>query len=296
MSNYRAAEELLRSHLNVDRNNQEAHYLLGESYYGQEKISEAIDEWNAGLRLGPHTEMSRSLEKAQKELRVHDQLGELLSTHFILRYDRKVSDRQLGQHVLTTLEALYSQLTAELMSRAPATIVVILYPDQTFFDITRAASWSGAVFDGKIRVPTKGLTGVTPALRATLIHELTHAFIAALPQGCPAWFNEGVAQVMEGESAAPLRRTLEQLKQTNRLVPLRNLQESFAKLPEATADIAYSESLSATDYLVKQHGKGSIRAILELMAQNYNFENAFTTTLRKSLNDFEAAWQRDLTQ
>jgi tetratricopeptide (TPR) repeat protein len=108
MNDYRAAEELLRAQLNVDRDNQEAHYLLGESYYEQEKIAEAIDEWNAGLRLGPHPGMSRSLEKAQKELQVHDQLGELLSTHFILRYDRTVSDQQLGQQILATLEALYS--------------------------------------------------------------------------------------------------------------------------------------------------------------------------------------------
>jgi len=294
MSNYQAAEALLRSYLNVDRNNQEAHYLLGESYYGQEKLAEAIDEWNAGLRLGPHPEMSRSLEKAQKELRVHDQLGEVLSTHFILRYDRKVSDQQLGQQILNTLEALYSQLTMELMSKPPATIVVILYPDQTFFDITRAASWAGAVFDGKIRVPTKGLTGLTPVLRATLIHELTHAFVAALPQDCPTWFNEGVAQLQEGESAAPLRRMLEQLSQTDRFIPLRNLQLSFSKLPEATADIAYAESLSATEYLVKQHGKSSIRSILELMSQNYSFENAFTATVRKSVAEFESAWQRDL--
>jgi tetratricopeptide (TPR) repeat protein len=294
MSNYRDAETLLRSHLNVDRNNQEAHYLLGESYYGQEKIAEAIDEWNAGLRLGPHADMSKSLEKAQKELRIHDQLGELLSTHFILRYDRKVSNQQLGQQILATLEALYSQLTTDLMSRPPATIAVILYPDQIFFDITRAASWSGAMFDGKIRVPTKGLTSVTPALRAILIHELTHAFIAALPQDCPAWFNEGVAQLQEGESAAPLRRMLEQLRQTGRLIPLRSLPQSFTRLTEAEADIAYAEALSATEYLVKQHGKASLRSILELMAQNNNFENAFTTTLRKSLTEFESAWLRDL--
>jgi len=294
MSDYRVAEELLRAHLNVDRNNQEAHYLLGESYYEQEKIAEAIDEWNAGLRLGPHPAMSRSLEKAQKELQVHDQLGELLSTHFILRYDRKVSDQQLGQQILTTLEALYSQLSTELLSRPPATIAVILYPDQTFFDITRAASWSGAVFDGKIRVPVKGLATVTPALRATLIHELTHAFIGALPQDCPAWFNEGVAQLQEGDSADRLRRMLGQLRQTDRLIPLRDLQKSFANLPEATADIAYAEALSMTEYMVKQHGKASIGTILGLISQNYNFETAFTTTLRRSLQDFESAWQRDL--
>jgi tetratricopeptide (TPR) repeat protein len=295
MADYRAAEELLRAHLNVDRNNQEAHYLLGESYYAQDKIAQAIDEWNAGLRLGPHPEMSRSLDKAQKELRVHDQLGELLSTHFILRYDRKVSDQQLGQQILTTLEALYSQLTKELMSKPPATIAVILYPDQTFFDITKAASWSGAVFDGKIRVPTKGLTSVTPELRATLIHELAHAFIAALPQECPAWFNEGIAQLLEGESAASYRKVLVQLRQAGRLLPLRALEKSFSSLPELAAEVAYAEGLSATEFLVKTHGRPSIRSILELMAQNYNFENAFNTALKKTVREFESAWQQDLT-
>jgi tetratricopeptide (TPR) repeat protein len=295
MGDYRAAEELLRAHLNVDRNNQDAHYLLGESYYAQDKIAQAIDEWNAGLRLGPHPEMSRSLDKAQKELRVHDQLGELLSTHFILRYDRKVSDQQLGLQILGTLEALYSRLTTELMSKPPATIAVILYPDQTFFDITKAASWSGAVFDGKIRVPTKGLTSVTPVLQATLIHELAHAFIAALPQDCPAWFNEGVAQVFEGESAAPYRKVLWQLRQAGRLMPLRALDESFSSLPEAAAEIAYAEGLSATEYLVKTHGKPSIRNILELMSQGNNFENAFNKALKKTVREFESAWQQDLT-
>ena len=96
MGNYRAAEDLLKAAINLDRNNQETHYLLGATYYGQEKIDLAIDEWTAGLRLGPHPEMSRSLDKAQKEARVHDQLGELQSTHFILRYDQKVYDQRLS--------------------------------------------------------------------------------------------------------------------------------------------------------------------------------------------------------
>ncbi|HZI51411.1 MAG TPA: peptidase MA family metallohydrolase, partial [Terriglobia bacterium] len=245
-------------------------------------------------RLGAHPDMSRSLEKAQKELQVHDQLGELLSTHFILRYDRKVSDQQLGQQILTTLETLYGQLSTELLSKPPATIAVILYPDQTFFDITRAASWSGAVFDGKIRIPTKGVASVTPVLRATLIHELAHAFIAALPQDCPAWFNEGVAQFLEGESAVPLRKALFQLRQTNRLMPLKDLEKSFSSLQESAAEIAYGESLALTEYLVKSHGKTSIRSIVELMAQNNSFEVAFNAVVKRTLRDFESAWQQDL--
>lgn len=296
MGNYRAAEDLLKAAINLDRNNQETHYLLGATYYGQEKIDLAIDEWTAGLRLGQHPEMSRSLDKAQKEARVHDQLGELQSTHFILRYDQKVSDQRLGQQILTTLEELYTQLTADLMSRPPATIAVILYPNQTYFDITRAATWTGAMFDGKIRVPTRGLTSVTASLKSTLKHELTHAFIAALPQDCPAWFNEGVAQWQEGQSAASYRKALAQMRQTDRLIPLKNLEGSFTSLPEAAAEIAYAEGLSATEFMIARHGRGSVRSILELMAQNHNFENAVRTILKMSLAEFESAWAQELSQ
>jgi len=296
MSNYAAAETLLRSSLEMDSNNQETHYLLGMTYYSQEKITQAIDEWTVGLRLGPHPDMEKALAKAQKEARVHGQLGELQSAHFILKYDRKVSDQQLGQQILTTLEGLYTQLTNEVTSRPPAMIAVILYPDQTYFDITRAASWSGAMFDGKIRVPTKGLSSVTPDLNATLKHELTHAFIAPLPQDCPAWFNEGVAQLQEGQSAAGVRKMLAALRQSERLIPLKRLEETFAGFSDNAAEIAYAEGLSATGFLVAQSGKASIRNILDLMAQNYNFENAFKTATTRTLAEFELAWQRDLSQ
>jgi tetratricopeptide (TPR) repeat protein len=296
MSNYAAAERVLRSSLDLEFNNQETHYLLGMTYYAQEKIPQAIDEWTAGLRLGPHPEMARALDKAQKEVQVHGQLGELQSPHFILRYDRKVSDQQLGQQILATLESLYNQLSNDLTSRPPATIAVILYPDQTYFDITRAASWSGAMFDGKIRVPTKGLTSVTAQLASTLRHELTHAFIAPLPQDCPAWFNEGIAQMEEGQSGANVRKFLAALRQKDRLIPLKNLEESFAGLSDSAAEIAYAEGLSATDFLIAQSGKGSIRNILELLGQNYNFENAFKTAVNKTVGEFEQQWQRNLSE
>jgi hypothetical protein len=182
------------------------------------------------------------------------------------------------------------------MSRPPATIAVILYPNQTYFDITRAATWTGAMFDGKIRVPTRGLASVTASLKSTLKHELTHAFIAALPQDCPAWFNEGVAQWQEGQSAASYRKALAQMRQTDRLIPLKNLEGSFTGLPEAAAEIAYAEGLSATEFMIARYGRGSIRSILELMAQNYNFENAVRTALKTSLAEFEAAWARELSQ
>ena len=294
LGNYHAAEELLLTSLESDKKNQWTYYLLGEAYYQQEKLSQAINQWVAGLALGPSRQISDRLEKARREAGTHNELAVLQSPHFILRY--KASDRQLGQEILDTLEDLYNHLSRDLTSVAPATVAVILYPDQTYFDITQAPSWTGALFDGKIRVPTRGLTGVTDRLRAILAHELSHSFIASLPgRGSPIWFLEGVAQLQEGKSAANARKLLAQLQRENHLTPLKNLRDSFMGLSPDTAGIAYAESLSAVEYLASQFGRPAIRNLLDLMGQNYNFENAFRTALQRSVSEFEIAWQQDLT-
>src|SRR5262249_18056907 len=296
LGNYRAAEELLLASLESDKKNQWTYYLLGEAYYQQEKLSQAINQWMAGLQLGPNRQISDRLEKARREADTHDELAVLHSAHFIVRYNDKASDYQLGQEILDTLEDLYNQLSRDLTPQAPATVAVILYPAQTYFDITQAPSWTGALFDGKIRVPTRGLTRVTDRLRATLTHELSHSFIASLPgRRRPIWFQEGVAQLQEGRSAPNARKVLAQLQRENHLMALKNLRDSFMGLSPEMARLAYAESLSAVEYLASEFGRPAIRNLLDLMAQNYNFENAFRTALHRSVSEFETAWQQDLT-
>ena len=296
LNDFANAEETLQASLAIDGSNLDMHYLLGLAFYNSDRLTEAIDEWTAGLRLGPHPQMSRNLEKATKEAAVRDQLGEMRSSHFILRYHTKVSHHELGQQILRQLDRLYAELTADLFPTPPTSITVILYPDQSYFDITRAPSWSGAVFDGRIRVPIKGLDSVTPRLIAVLKHELTHAFLAALPQGFPAWFNEGLAQLEEGRLAINPRVKLDQARPTQALIPLKNLSRPFSAMPAAEAEIAYVESLSALDYVVRHSGKTSVKFILQLMSQHYRFEDAFQTAVRQSLAEFEASWQQELSR
>lgn len=295
LGDYQKTEDLLQASLAIDGKNQWAHLLLGETYYRQEKIAQAISAWNEGLRLGPNEAIAQRLEKARRESGIHNELSPLRSTHFILRYDSKTSHSQLGQQILDTLEDQYRRLSNELTSHAPATVAVILYPDQAYFDITRAPRWAGGTFDGKIRIPTKGMYSITSELKAALAHELTHCFMAALPgRGSPTWFLEGVAQLQEGRTAAGDRKALAQLQKGNRLIPLRELKGSFMGLPAGTAALAYAEGLSAVEYLTARFGRSALRNVFDLMAQNYNFENAFNTALQQSVSEFETAWQREL--
>ena len=297
MGNYQNAEDLLLRYLEVKGKDQWGYYFLGEAYYEQEKISQAISTWSEGLRLGPNQAISERLEKARRESGVHEELRALESAHFFLRYDRKGSSYALGEQILTALEELYRRLTSELTPQAPAKVAVILYPDQAYFDITRAPGWSGGVFDGKIRVPIKGLFSVTPELKAVLVHELTHCFMAALPgRGSPTWFLEGVAQLQEGRSAAEYGRVLRQFQQASRLTSLADLSGSFVALPAGAVDVAYAQSLAAVEYLVARFGRAALRNLLEQLAQNNRFENAFKAALQKTIPEFEAEWRQSLTQ
>ena len=294
---YRNAEDLLLGVIQSDARNRYGYYLLGEVYYAQDKLREAISTWKTALQLGDDAVISNRLKKAEEEAGTHDELGVLQSAHFILRYDRKVSDYRLGQEILDSLERAYRQLSYDLTSYPPVTITVILYTDQAYFDITRAPRWSGALFDGKIRVPIKGLSAVTAQLGDTLVHELTHSFVNSLSRGsCPTWFNEGVAQLEEGKSAVGHRKLLSQLERQNQLIPLSSLTGSLVGLPAGAAELAYMEGLSATEYLVAGRGKNAIRAVLDLLHQNYNFDSALGSVVNQSLAEFEKSWRVSLTQ
>jgi tetratricopeptide (TPR) repeat protein len=295
--NYRAAEDLLLHSIKIDSKIQYAHYLLGEAYYAQDKISQAIDEWKVALQVGPDSNIQSRLKKAEKEAGTHNELGSLQSAHFILRYDRQVSDYRLGQEILFALERAYRQLSSDLISIPPATVTVIVYPDQTYFDITQAPRWTGALFDGKIRVPVKGLSSITADLSAVLTHELTHSFISFQARAhCPAWFNEGVAQLQEGKSASRYAKLLADLKSRNQLIPLTRLEGSFIGSPSEVAGMAYIQSLSAIEYLVLKSGRQAIRDILDLLHQNYNFETALKLKTSQTLASFENSWHTSLAQ
>lgn len=288
---YRASVDFLYQVIEFDPTVAYAHSLLGEAYYAQDQISQAIKHWETALKLRPSIKLTQRLKKARLEARTHSKLGVLRSNHFILRYDRQISDYHLGQEILYSLERKYRQLTLQLLSHPPETVAVILYPDQNYFDVTRAPSWSGALFDGKIRIPTQGLLTVSDQLDSVLVHELTHSFLSTLRRRhLPTWFNEGIAQIQEGKTTQDQKQYLAALYLRRQLIPLADLKESFMGLSDQAVNVAYLQSLSSVEYLISRYGRQALRQILDMLHQNHTFESALKTATRQSLVEFERAW------
>src|SRR5437660_4343808 len=154
------------------------------------------------MELSPDPYTERLLHKAERELKVEEESRRKESRHFTLHYAGDKTSQQLTQELLATMENQYQDLGRQLSYEPAENIIVILYTQKEFMDITEAPSWAGALNDGKLRIPIGGLSVINPEVERVLKHELTHSFVASLGAGrCPTWLNEGLAQIMESRSS-----------------------------------------------------------------------------------------------
>lgn len=225
--------------------------LRGEALYREERLDAAIVAWSRAHEITPSPRTAQRLEKAQRERQVGGEFLRSDATHFTLRYDGAVTEGDVGREVLAFLEKQFDGLVTRYNHLPPSVIVVILYPAQEFHEVTGTPSWTGGVFDGKIRVPIGGLHRMTDSLRRVLTHELTHSFVTSKSGGnASRWMQEGLAQLDEGKS--PSRRVLTALGRTYRSDGSRWGEE-----------LDYASSLALVHFLVGRYGSYSLVQILE---------------------------------
>ena len=227
---YQAAREwLLRARL-VAPNSPQVWKFLGFAEYFSDRTDDAIRAWRKSLSLAPDSDVQRMLERAERETVAETHYQQTSSGHFTLRFEGRQVAPAFRREILEVLERHYQELDRQLDASLRAPIVVILYTDQAFRDVTRAPSWAGALNNGRMRIPVEGLSGVTSQLSSVLKHELVHSLVWAKTEGqCPAWLNEGLAQVLEGASVRENRR-LAELRMAHQLLPWPGLEESFVHL------------------------------------------------------------------
>ncbi len=262
--------------------------VLGYVQFAADRTQDAIRTWKRSLELRPDATVQKYLEKAQRDATAEADYTENESSHFVLKYEGKQTSDALRGQLLATLESEYDDLVRELGIAPRNSIPVVLYTEQSFFDVTEAPSWSGAVFDGKLRIPINGLTSVTPELARVLKHELAHSFIRQLSGGrCPQWLNEGIAQAVEPKQIAH-GKLLADLFRDQREIPLNALEGSFMQFSSTQATVAYEESLAAVQYISDTYGMSDVQRILERLGQGSSTEAALRATIHSDYGQLEA--------
>jgi hypothetical protein len=269
--------------------------MLGYAQFASDHTREAITSWKRSLQLRPDAKVEQFLAKAQREQSVESDFAQGESSHFTLHYEGKQTSEFFRTQILAALESDYDDLARDLGNPPRDNIVVTLYTEQAFFDVTHAPGWSGALNDGKLRIPVSGLSSVTPELAHVLKHELAHSFITQLSGGrCPHWLHEGIAQFLEPRSLSADGHQLSLLFKTQRNIPMNALEGNFLRFSGAQAYVAYAESLAAVSYINDSYGMSDIQRILQSLSQGSSTEAALRAILHSDYGQFETDLARYL--
>lgn len=267
----------------------DAYTMLGYTQFSSDHTKDAVASWKRSLELRPDSKVQQLLAKAQREQNAESNFSEGESSHFILHYEGHQTPDSLRGQILAALESDYDDLVRDLGTPPRDNILVTLYTEQAFFDVTNAPSWSGAINDGKLRIPINGLSSMTPELAHVLKHELAHSFITQLSGGrCPMWLHEGIAQFLEPRSLNGEGRQLSQLFKAQRNIPLNILEGSFMGFNGVQAYVAYGESLAAVSYINDSYGMSDIQRILQRLSQGNSTEAALRATIHSDYGQLES--------
>jgi tetratricopeptide (TPR) repeat protein len=274
------AEAAARAAIVREARNGDAWHGLGYALIRQDRNSEAAEALRTAIEIRPDANAQALLDRVAKGMADERGMTERDLSHFHVRYDGEEHE-DIGREILRALEHHYATLVSALDYQPQATIPVILFSSQGYYNANGAAAWSGGnydLLDGRIRVPIRGLTrNLTPDMESTLLHELTHAFVADRTRGvAPRDIQEGLAQYMEGERA-PAQLTAERAV-------------LFSDGRRAQVAALYLSALSFVEYLVAARGMGGMNDLLRAMGETGSVDEAFHRVYGQDFKATREAW------
>lgn len=226
-----------------------------------------------------------------------EQVSTYQSPRFILYFGEKTADvnskilsrEKVADFAFTVLEKGYDRYS-KLFDFTPRKKITIKFLSPAEFKrYTGAPEWTSAMyFNEEITIPFNAKKGINLSdLERAITHEYAHAVIHELSNGtCPAWLDEGLAQMFEGKVNPLLGPALRKWIAQNDAMPLDWLGQGFTLLHESIVPAAYAESLVATKRLVEDEGYEGVTKFLSELRDGKKEKEAFKIAFDESQEHF----------
>lgn len=239
--------------------------------------------------LKNNKEREMLLATIEKQLADLEGKDEAETPHFKVFYDG-YDDPVAGRLVSVILEEAYFKIGRQLGYYPPQKLSAILYTNEEFKQDIDIPTWVGAIFDGKIKLPSGGLKDRSKKLEEALSHEFTHAVIFSKTGGkCPTWLNEGLAQILSGVPL-PDRKTISIVVKSRNLPSIARLQGDFMNMTDDDAYVAYLISRLFTQHMIDASGMNAINKYLDRLAKGDGYEAGFKKAFYSDLNETYTAF------
>lgn len=205
-----------------------------------------------------------------------------------------IQGTDLAEDALETLKSTSEEFQRIFGIAQKNKVVLRFLSPNDFRRVTKAPEWTSAMFyRGEISIPLNPKHGLNSVeLHRALRHEYVHAVIAEITNyRSPAWIDEGVAQLLEGQINPLLGPALRSWIKTNDAMSLKTLENGFTTLPAELVPAAYAESLFATRTLIHQYGFPAAVKFLVALGTGKNEQESFEL----AFDEPEAGFEQKLT-
>lgn len=266
----------------------ETYLTLGRIHLDRHDQTKALAMLEEAVAAGADQPgLADTIARLKRDAEAEADYHALGSSHFVIKIEGR-EDTEAARTVLNALEDAYRRVGARFAYYPLDRLEVVLYPDQTFREVTGSPHWSGGIYDGRIKMPIGGLARGTERLARTVRHEYAHAAIVTLSKGkAPVWLNEGLAQVAEETHDEGRINRLRLAVGDGSLLALTDLESGFTRFDRDQASLAYAQAYFAAKYLLDQKGGYNVRRLLEAMATAASIDAAFRQALGMPYPEFE---------
>jgi len=263
----------------------EMHHIIGKVHYYREEMSKAVASFRTALKIKDDPEIRASLERALREAQTSAGFDSRRLAHFIIRYEGETME-DTGRMVLDTMDRSYATLTSQLGFEPSERVVVVLYSRRDYRDMG-GPHWSAGLFDGKIRIPVRGLQRLDEHIKSTLHHELAHAFIhARAGKAAPRWLHEGIAEYVEGTRTDDNGDLLAQALDGGG-----TFEHCLKQTARCDIRLFYPAAASFVDYMVQLRGLRALRNVLTELGDGADMDSALKRAFSKDSSALIRDWE-----
>ncbi len=290
------ARKSLDQAVRLDSKNGVAHVSLGDLAYESNDYAGAARSYSAALPVSQENKdyLENRLQMIQDESGLESRFHRVIDDEkrFVLQYADYNGGTSISE-VLAMLNDAYTVIGRDLGVYPARAVNVKVYTQEDFYKVAKLPEWAIGIFDGKMRLRTDELLSAPELVRDLLFHEYTHAVLAMnVKQEVPAWFHEGIAQLMEPQFREN-NREQEQVRiaLTRHQISFEQLEESFKGIEnKGTAETAYLLSKYFLTHLNRKYGHEKLREWVTRLTKEEKFAEAFKNTYRIDLPKAQESW------
>lgn len=214
-----------------------------------------------------------------------------------------LGDQTFAKVLMEAAQAALARLEVSTGSRPERSVKLFVYGSTQDLHgaLVFPEEWTGGVFFGGFNIIAIGIAPdeLSWGQRA-IAHELAHMIVDQLTFNClrdiPTWLSEGLATYNEDASGKPPVAYAEALVQGitgGRLISVRGLSGGFPTA-QGEALLAYGQSFSLVQYLVKQYGPSKLGRLLSLHRAGHGTDEALKQVYEFDQEGLDREWRQNI--